>query len=270
MFTLLNTLPLQIKSPFLRKLMRIGWRNFVDSSSDSKRNKDVMIQGTSLVHFRVRRARPRDMPRVIRFVQQNAPLMWPGANIPTTSKSHVAVMTDLLSRSLSQGHTMLAEQQEANRGWLQVRGLALNTSLTPWDATLLEKWAHCIQCDSSKKLILLSAQFLQAPGLHKKYMVSQILQILLLVPPDTPRASQVAQVLAKASMHRGQDLGYKVIRFDVTSDLVNKVLSELKLTKEWETNVDSVFTKETNNQRKSSTKIKKIIVYTAFPQRDGK
>lgn len=78
----------------------------------------------------------------------------------------------------SSGHSMLAEQQEV-RGWSQIRGLALSTALCPWDAAMLERWARCVKCSRSRKLMNFTAHCLRAPALHDKYRVHNILQVRL-------------------------------------------------------------------------------------------
>lgn len=72
---------------------------------------------------------------------------------------------------------MLAEQQDPRRGWSQIRGLALGGAVCPWDATSLEKWAKCIRCVQSRRLMHFTAHCLRAPALHDKYKVHSILQV---------------------------------------------------------------------------------------------
>ena len=72
---------------------------------------------------------------------------------------------------------MLAEQQEAKLGWSRIRGVALCSATCPWDAAMLEKWARCVKCPRSKKLMLMTAHCLRAPGLHDKYKVHNIMQV---------------------------------------------------------------------------------------------
>ncbi|CAH0717513.1 unnamed protein product, partial [Brenthis ino] len=249
-------------------------RNYGDKPKAGSSSKQVMVQGTEDIRVRVRRARPADIPRVLRFVKDHSRLAWPGlvGKIPETN-SHIAI-SDYVARTLAQGHSMLAEQQEAKRGWSQIRGLALSTSVCPWDATMLEKWARCVRCTRSRKLMLFTAHCLRAPGLHDKYRVHNIMQVVLMVPPNAPKSSEIIQMLAKNSIQRGRDLGFQVLRFDVTDDPVAKVLDSLQLKKEYEFNYEvlpnaiKIFSDDTSNNASDAKEGKNIIVYTAFTHAD--
>ncbi|CAG9791702.1 unnamed protein product [Diatraea saccharalis] len=129
---------------------------------------------------------------------------------------------------------MLAEQQESRRGWPQIRGLALSTAICPWDAALLERWARCVRCQRSRRLVNFTAHCIRAPALHDKYRVHNILQVILIVPQDKGNSSEIIQVLAKNTIQRGKDVGFPLIRFDVTNDFICKCLEGLQLKKEWQ------------------------------------
>lgn len=72
---------------------------------------------------------------------------------------------------------MLAEQQESRRGFYQIRGLALTTATSPWDAGMLERWARCLKCPRSRQMLAYTAHCLRAPALHDKYRVHKIMQV---------------------------------------------------------------------------------------------
>lgn len=60
------------------------------------------VQGTeNEERVRVRRARPADVPRVLRFVREHASAAWPGLIAPP-SASHL-VLCDYVARALAQG-----------------------------------------------------------------------------------------------------------------------------------------------------------------------
>ncbi|XP_032512336.2 uncharacterized protein LOC116766556 [Danaus plexippus] len=252
------------------------YRNYADSTKVESTSKQVMVQGTADDPvLRVRRARPADITRVIRFVKDNVRLAWPGLVNQNSTSNHV-VMSDFVARTLAQGHSMLAEQQEGKRGWSQIRGVAINTCVCPWDASLLEKWAKCVRCIQSKKMMLFTAHCLRAPELHDKYRVQNILQVILLVPPDSPRSAEVVYMLAKKSIHRGRELGFPLLRFDVTDEPIAKILEHLQLKREYAFNYEvlpadiRVYRMDLNKDEKSSnekkeTKKNYVTVYTAFP-----
>lgn len=50
--------------------------------------------------------------------------------------------------------------------------------------------------------------------------MANYLQVLLMVPPSTPKAQEVINMLAKNCIQRGKETGFLVLRFDVTDDLV--------------------------------------------------
>lgn len=72
---------------------------------------------------------------------------------------------------------MVAEQHSSRRGWLQIRGLALGTAVCAWDAALVERWARCLRCPRSRRMLSFTAHCLRAPALHDKYRVHNILQV---------------------------------------------------------------------------------------------
>ncbi|CAH2091579.1 unnamed protein product [Euphydryas editha] len=266
--------------PVYWKIKPANWsehrRNYADKPKTDSISKQIMVQkihGTEDdPRVRVRRARPADVPRILRFVRENSRLAWPGLVNKTPSENNNVVLSDYVARTLAQGHSMLAEQQEPKRGWSQIRGLAISTSVCPWDATMLEKWARCMRCARSRKLMLFTAHCLRAPGLHDKYRVHNILQVVLMVPPNAPKASEVVHMLAKNCIERGKETGFPVLRFDVTDDLVTKVLDELRLKKEYEFNYEilpnaiKILPNESNNNEESKdNRGRSLTVYTAFP-----
>ncbi|CAB3222720.1 unnamed protein product [Arctia plantaginis] len=213
-------------------------RSYADKhKTEINKDKQSQLQGTeNEQRMRVRRARPSDVPRVLRFVRENARTSWPGFISPPTP-AHT-VLCDYISRALSQGHSMLAEQQESRRGWSQIRGLALGLAVCPWDAEILERWARCIRCSRSKRLVHFTAHCLRAPALHEKYRVHNILQVILIVPRNSPKNSEIVHILAKNAIQRGRDVGIPVLRFDVMENTVAKALEEMKLNKEWQFSYD--------------------------------
>ncbi|XP_039745996.1 uncharacterized protein LOC120623811 isoform X1 [Pararge aegeria] len=250
-------------------------RCFADTPKRDPTNQ-VMVHGTEdEARVRVRRARPADSPKVIRFMRENARLAWPGL-VSSSNTPNKIILSDYVARILAQGHTLLAEQQVEKRGWSQIRGLALSTSVCPWDAMVLEKWANCMQCTSTRKLMLFTAHCLRAPSLHDKYKVHNILQVILLVPPGTPKCSEVIQMLARNSIKRGREIGSPLMRFDVTEDSVAKALNGLQLKKEYEfnyevlPNVIKIYSTDINKGGENAHHNGKIItVYTSFPVADG-
>ncbi|XP_073967364.1 uncharacterized protein isoform X2 [Choristoneura fumiferana] len=250
-------------------------RNCADKPKTDKASK-AAVQGTqNEERLRVRRARPSDVPRVLRFVRENA-RVWPGPHVPTASP---LVLGDYVARALAQGHSMVAEQHENRRGWNQIRGLALGTAVCPWDAAMLERWARCIRCTRSRRLMHFTAHCLRAPALHDKYRVHNILQVILIVPPDIPKSGEIINVLAKNSIERGRDVGFPLLRFDVTSESIAKALEDLNLRKEWQLSYDIV--PEEINDVEGSERSKQnanrptnihgnfIAVYTAFTRSGG-
>ncbi|XP_023947266.2 uncharacterized protein LOC112052429 [Bicyclus anynana] len=212
-------------------------RNFADTPKRDPTRK-VMAHGTEdEVRVRVRRARPADVSRVTRFVRENACLAWPGL-VNGSETPNLIILSDYVARMLAQGHTMLAEQQADKRGWSQIRGLALSSSTCSWDAQLLEKWAQCMRCPKTRKLMLFSAHCLQAPDLHDKYKVHKVLQVVLMVPLDAPKSSEIVQMLVRNSIQRGREMGFSLLRFDVTEYSIAKALEDLQLKKEYELNYE--------------------------------
>ncbi|XP_052754169.1 uncharacterized protein LOC113518625 [Galleria mellonella] len=208
-------------------------RNFADTPKPDTTTKHVVVQGTeNEERLRVRRARASDVPRVLRFVREHARVAWPGL-VPPPSASHL-VLCDYVARALAQGHSMLVEQQETRRGWSTIRGLALSTAVCTWDAAVLEQWARCVQCSRSRHFMHFTAHCLRTPALHDKYRVHNILQVILVVPPDSSKSIEIVHMLSKNAIQRGKDVGFPLIRFDVTANNVAKSLEELQLKKEWQ------------------------------------
>ncbi|KAJ8726717.1 hypothetical protein PYW08_015114 [Mythimna loreyi] len=242
----------------------------------SKRIVSSQLQGPdNEERVRVRRARPSDVPRVLRFVREHARVGWPGLVAPP-STSHL-ILCDYVARALAQGHSMLAEQQESRRGWTRIRGLALGMSVCPWDASMLEKWARCVRCTRSRRLMHFTAHCLRAPALHDKYQVHNILQVILIVPQDCSKSSEIVHMLVKNAIQRGRDAGFSVLRFDVTDDTVGSALEGLQLKKEWQLMYDvlpeSMKEKaltETHSGRDENAMVspKFIAVYTSVLEKD--
>ncbi|KAI5643568.1 hypothetical protein NE865_04370 [Phthorimaea operculella] len=219
---------------------------------------------------RVRRARSSDVPRVMRFVRENSRVAWPSlvsTPVSPTSTSQL-VLADYVARALSQGHTMMAEQVATRRGWLTVRGLALGSAVCPWDATMLEKWARCIKDQRSRHLVNLAATCLRGPGLHDKYHVHNILQVILIIPPESQNCSEIVQMLAKSAIQRGKEVGFPLLRFDATSEPVAKALEDMKLQREWillcnllhvaDTITENSVNKEASKQADETTSAKEL------------
>ncbi|XP_035431395.1 uncharacterized protein LOC118263478 isoform X3 [Spodoptera frugiperda] len=207
-------------------------RNYADKQEVN--SKHAVVQGNENDdRMRVRRARVADVPRVLRFVREHAKTAWPGLISSPPSASQL-VLSDYVARALAQGHSMLAEQQEPRRGWSQIRGLALGMSVCPWDAMLLERWARCVRCTRSRRLMHFTAHCLRAPALHDKYRVHNVLQIILIVPHDSPKNTEIVHLLVKNAIQRGRDVGFPVLRFDVADDAIASALEDMKLKKEWQ------------------------------------
>ncbi|XP_063375072.1 uncharacterized protein LOC134662731 [Cydia amplana] len=202
-------------------------RNYSDTPKSDSKKAGVKVQGTDTEHrLRVRLARPSDVPRVIKFVREHV-RVWPGPLAPNN-----LVLDDYVARTLAQGHSMLAEQTpKATRS--EILGLALVAAICSWDADILERWASCIRCTRSKRLVDFTAHCLRAPNLHENYGVERILQVTLIVPPDKPKSAEIAQALAKNAIKRGKEAGFPLVRFDITKDSDAKSLEELNLKKEW-------------------------------------
>ncbi|XP_022829457.1 uncharacterized protein LOC111358515 isoform X2 [Spodoptera litura] len=248
-----------------------------------KQEKHVVVRSQGSDNgdrLRVRRARVADVPRVLRFVREHAKTTWPGLISSPPSPSQL-VLCDYVARALAQGHSMLAEQQEPRRGWSQIRGLALGMAVCPWDAMLLERWARCVRCRRSRRLMHFTAHCLRAPALHDKYRVHNILQIILIVPHDSPKNTEIVHLLVKNAIQRGHDVGFPVLRFDVADDAIASALDNMKLTKEWELMYDVLpdvvheqpITEATTTSKMESNRSSYlepgnfIAVYTAFTDR---
>ncbi|XP_047989521.1 uncharacterized protein LOC125228869 isoform X2 [Leguminivora glycinivorella] len=197
-------------------------RNYSDTSKSDSKKAIVKVQGTETEQrLRVRLARPSDVPRVLKFVRDHV-RVWPG---PLTPNS--LILNDYVARTLAQGHSMLAEQTP-NATRSEILGLALAAAIRSWDADILERWANCIRCKRSKRLINFTAHCLRAPKLHENFEVDRILQVTLIVPPDKPKSAEIAQALAKNAIKRGKDSGFPLVRFDVSKDseIVDVALKE--------------------------------------------
>ncbi|XP_049865461.1 uncharacterized protein LOC126366396 [Pectinophora gossypiella] len=253
------------------------YRCYADTPHTDLTSKQVVVQGNeNEQRVRVRRARPSDVPRVLRFVREHARWAWPSlvsAPVAPTAASQL-VLADYVSRALAQGHTMVAEQVGSRRGWLQVRGLALGAAVCPWDAAVLERWARCMRCARSRRLMHFTAHCLRAPGLHDKYRVHNILQVIMILPPDAQHNPEIVQVLARSAIQRGREVGYPLLRFDVTNEHVAQALEGLQLTKEWHMSYDimpeSMQEKESGASPAAAVpnpkerKMSFITVYTSF------
>ncbi|XP_045492240.1 uncharacterized protein LOC123691744 [Colias croceus] len=271
-FKLIRLLSPRVQSPAVCSCHVLNYRNYADKPKAPSTSKHLVPQNEERI--RVRRARPTDVPRILRFVKEHARITWPNL---TPNSSHNLILGDFVARTLAQGHSMLAEQQEAKRTWGTIRGLALSTSVCPWDATLLEKWARCVRCTKSRQLMMFTAHCLRAPGLHDKYNVHTVMQVVLMIPPDSPKSAEIALMLARNTLQRGRDTGFPLVRFDVTNESITKALSSLNLQKEWEFSYEvqpdaiKECVKETLKEDKggvqSSEAKNHITVYTAFPLR---
>ena len=62
----------------------------------------LQVKGTEDLRLRVRRARPADVPRVLRFVREYSRLAWPGEEKKPGVNNHV-VLSDYVTRTLAQG-----------------------------------------------------------------------------------------------------------------------------------------------------------------------
>ncbi|KAI8439852.1 hypothetical protein MSG28_001321 [Choristoneura fumiferana] len=104
-------------------------------------------------------------------------------------------------------------------------------------------------------------------------------KVILIVPPDIPKSGEIINVLAKNSIERGRDVGFPLLRFDVTSESIAKALEDLNLRKEWQLSYDIV--PEEINDVEGSERSKQnanrptnihgnfIAVYTAFTRSGG-
>lgn len=77
------------------------------------------MQGTENgERVRVRRARPSDVPRVLRFVRENARAAWPCLVMPLPPRAPAAaghvVLCDYVARALSQGYLDLLEYSSSS------------------------------------------------------------------------------------------------------------------------------------------------------------
>ncbi|XP_048480928.1 uncharacterized protein LOC105392121 [Plutella xylostella] len=232
-------------------------RHYADAKKPPK-SEPASIQTTTTTdtseRLRVRRARPGDAPRVVRFVREHAG-GWPGA--PPARAAAVA-LADLVARALAQGHSMLAEQQERQAGWARVRGVAIGAAACPWDAALLARWGRCLRAAPARDLVAATAHCLRAPKLHEKYRVHNILQMTLIVP-DGASSPELVRLLVGQAIKRGRDAGFPLLRFDVTNAEAAKALESLNLTKEWENTFS-----ETNPKPDSTAERNNIFVYSVF------
>ncbi|XP_063635538.1 uncharacterized protein LOC134806236 [Cydia splendana] len=202
-------------------------RSYSDTPKSDSKKAVVKVQGTDTEQrLRVRLTRPSDVPRVLKFVREHV-RVWPGPLEP----NHL-VLNDYVARTLAQGHSMLAEQTP-NVTRSEILGLALVAAVCSWDADILQQWAKYIRCTRSKRLVNFSAHCLRAPKLHENYGVERILQVTLIVPPDKPKSAEIALALAKTAIKRGKEVGFPLVRFDVTNDSDAKSLEELNLKNEW-------------------------------------
>ncbi|XP_063380444.1 uncharacterized protein LOC134667083 [Cydia fagiglandana] len=202
-------------------------RSYSDTPKSDSKKAVVKVQGTSTEQrVRVRLTRTSDVPRVLKFVREHV-RVWPGPLEPNR-----LVLNDYVARTLAQGHSMLAEQTP-NATCSEILGLALVAAVCSWDADILEQWSKCIRCTRSKRLVNFTAHCLRAPKLYENYGVEKILQVTLIVPPDKPKSAEIAQALAKNAIKRGKEVGFPLVRFDITKDTDAKSLEELNLKNEW-------------------------------------
>ncbi|XP_026326746.1 uncharacterized protein LOC113235300 isoform X2 [Hyposmocoma kahamanoa] len=257
------------------------FRSFADTTVTTSTDVDSkqIAQGPENEQkLRVRRARPSDVPRVLRFVRENARVAWPSIITPAPPTASNLVLCDYVARALAQGHTMVAEQHSSRRGWLQIRGLALSTAVCAWDAALVERWARCLRCPRSRRVLNFTAHCLRAPALHDKYRVHNILQVNLIVPSNVVNNKEIVHVLAKSAIQRGRDIGFPLLRFDVTDEDIANSLEELQMKKEWQLAYDILPeamhekdvtpSTDTNSVQDKDKKTKFFAVYTTFTQTD--
>ncbi|CAK1577929.1 unnamed protein product [Parnassius mnemosyne] len=236
MFTVIRHVTFSVGSAYLKKPnQKVANRTVARTYADTPKKDTSHVVAQSTInneHIRVRRARPADVPRVLRFIHEHTRAFWPGLTAPSNASQ--IVLGDYVSRALAQGHSMLAERQESKHNWSKIRALALGMTMCKWDATILEKWARCVTCPRSRQLLMFTAHCLRAPALHEKYQVNSILQVILIVPPDTPQRKEIIHALAKSAIQRGRDVGFTVLRFDASNDAVIQALEELHLNREWQ------------------------------------
>ncbi|PZC80074.1 hypothetical protein B5X24_HaOG215415 [Helicoverpa armigera] len=65
-------------------------------------------------------------------------------------------------------------------------------------------------------------------------------KVILIVPRESPKNTEIVHVLVKNAIQRGRDVGFPVLRFDVTDDAVANAIEELKLQKEWQLTYDVI------------------------------
>lgn len=239
-----------------------------DKTAPSKL-KEIVVKGSEETdRLRIRRARPADVPRVLKFVSAHAASIWPGVETNANTVAHV-ILSDYVARALAQGHSMLAEQLETRKGWSYIRGVAIAASTCPWDAGMLMKWSNCVACDKSKKLMQFTAHCLKTPELHDKHNVEKLMQVTLIVPQGHPKANEIATNLMKSTLQRGQEIGSPLMRFDVTNSATAKILEDMKLTKEWEmifNNKDNDEVNTSTSERCNAQSAHFIAVYSIAPK----
>ncbi|CAH2063921.1 unnamed protein product, partial [Iphiclides podalirius] len=213
-------------------IINVTRRGFADIPKKDT-SSHVMVRTTDKdEQMRVRRARAADVPRVLKFVREHTRDMWPALTIPSNASQ--LVLSDYVSRALAQGHSMIAERQESKHNWSKIKALALSTTTCKWDASVLEKWARCVQCSRSRQALMFTAHCLRAPALHDKYHVHSILQVILIVPEDVSKQTELVNMLVKSAIQRGRDVGFSLVRFDAANEAVIKALEQMKMNKEWQ------------------------------------
>lgn len=97
-------------------------------------------------------------------------------NEPTCKAAGLTSCSILLDRillNLSQGYSLIARCKNTGK----ILGVALNEKTNPWDADLVDKMAHSVQCPNLKKILRFYAFLQRAPDIFDKYNVNEVFEV---------------------------------------------------------------------------------------------
>ncbi|XP_044756773.1 uncharacterized protein LOC123315227 isoform X1 [Coccinella septempunctata] len=136
-----------------------------------------------------------------------------------------SILMDRILLNLSQGYSLIAKCKNTGN----IMGVAINEKTSPWDADLVDKIAHSVQCPNLRKVLRFYAFLERAPNIFDKYKVHEVFEIANLGVAENSQNLGIATRLVKESKNIAASKGFSILRVDATSFYTARICEKLNM-----------------------------------------